>query len=117
MSIQAAVRTYLETHDLTSGTSLEDKITMRLHRWGLLDQQQLKVGRYRLDFAWPSIKVALEADGPHHWRPDVAIKDVSRDAWLRSEGWLVFRVDETHMNLEEQLGRVASVINALAGIK
>lgn len=107
-------RGLLEAKGLPVGTSLENTVTWRLHRWGILDQTQFRVGKYRLDYAWPKFKIALEADGPHHWRPDVAIKDVARDAWLRANGWLVFRVDNDSNTLEEQLARVAVVIRSVA---
>lgn len=109
MTAKQAIAAYIAEHGLPCGTSLENKITFRLHRWGVLGQCQYRVGRYRLDFAWPDRRVAVEADGPHHWRPDVAMKDAVRDSWLRSRGWLVFRVDEMSGNLEEQLVRVVEV--------
>ena len=102
-----------------AGTSLEDKVTMLLHRYRFRpDQvaQQHRVGRYRLDFAWPALKVALEADGWHHRSPEGAAKDAARDAWLRSQGWLVFRVHDEpgdEVSLNEQVARVAQVIRAL----
>ena len=121
MSIHRYLRAQLEENGLPVGTSLENAVTWRLHRWGLLDKYQHRVGKYRVvDFAWPSVKIALEADGPHHWRPDVAMKDVIRDAYLRSQGWLVFRVDNDSDTLDEQLCRVVRTIRAeleLHGIK
>ena len=115
--VDLRVREYLIENGVAVGTSLENRVAMRLHRWKCLADHQFRVGRYRLDFAWPDVKVALEADGPHHWRPDVAIKDVSRDAWLRSCGWLVFRVDDSSDELEAQLSRVCEVVNALRIIR
>jgi very-short-patch-repair endonuclease len=104
------MRTVLEQHGLPIGTALENRVTWRLHTWGVLDQCQYRVGKYRLDYAWPKAKIALEVDGPHHWRPDVAVKDVARDAYLRSQGRLVFRADDSSDTLEEQLCRVVVVI-------
>jgi len=49
---------------------------------------------YRLDFAYPHVLVAIEVDGPHHRRPEVAARDRRRDAHLASLGWLVLRFDE-----------------------
>jgi very-short-patch-repair endonuclease len=103
-------RALLEKNGLPVGTSLEDTVTWRLHRWNCLDRTQYRVGPYRLDYAWAEIKVALEADGPHHWRPDIAIKDVTRDAYLRARGWLVFRIHNTSGTLEEQMLRVVVVV-------
>jgi very-short-patch-repair endonuclease len=110
-AVDRTLRTILEDKGLPVGTTLENKVTWRLHRWGILDQCQYRVGRYRLDYAWPAKLIALEADGPHHWRPDVAMKDAVRDSWLRARGWFVFRVDDSGGALEEQLGRVARVVN------
>lgn len=50
---------------------------------------QLPVGRYFLDFGNPVVKVALECDG-RRWHPPG--KDAARDAWLRSQGWTIYRV-------------------------
>lgn len=108
--IDRVIVNYLNDHGLRQGTSLENKVTMRLHQYDLLDEMQRRVGKYHLDYAWPELKIALEADGPHHWRPDVAMKDAVRDSWLRSRGWMVFRIDEMAGNLEEQLCRVVLAI-------
>ena len=105
-------RNLLQRHGLPGGTSLEDKVTWRLHRWGILDQCQYRVGKYRLDYAWPAKLIALEVDGSHHWRPDMAVNDVARDTYLRSRGWLVFRVDEMNNNLDEQLCRVVRMVRS-----
>ncbi|MBX7434575.1 DUF559 domain-containing protein [Mycobacterium sp. Y57] len=110
-AIHHITRNLIEQHGLPTGTSLENRVTWRLHTWDILDQTQYRVGKYRLDYAWPTVRIALEADGPHHWRPDVAVKDVARDAWLRSQGWLVFRVDDSD-TLDEQLCRVVRMIRA-----
>lgn len=55
--------------------------------------EQYRVGRYRLDFAWPAVSMAIEADGWAHRNVAGALRDLERDGWLASRGWLVFRVD------------------------
>lgn len=57
-------------------------------------EQQYRVGSYRIDFAWPDVRVALEVDGWHHRSPEGAAKDALKDSFLRSRGWLVLRVDD-----------------------
>lgn len=77
--------------------------------------QQYAVGPYTLDFAWPKFKIALEADGSAHKFTDKIRRDRRRDAWLRNEGWLVFRVDVERETLAyRQLQRVLAVVRALA---
>jgi hypothetical protein len=48
--------------------------------------------KYRLDFAWPELRVAVEYDGyeAHEDRRD---RDEARDADLRRRGWVVIRAD------------------------
>lgn len=110
--VNRSLVTLLEQNGCPTGTTLENRVTWRLHRWGVLDRVQHRVGKYRLDYAWPAKLIALEVDGPHHWRPDVAVKDVFRDSWLRSQGWLVFRVDDMTGALDEQLRRAVRMIRA-----
>lgn len=102
-------------HGLPVGTSLENRVTWRLWQWELLDRVQFRVGRYLLDYAWPQQRMALEVDGPHHWRHDVAVRDRARDSFLRAHGWLVFRVDDGGADpdgLDRQLWRVVRLIRA-----
>lgn len=108
--IAAAVRRYVEENGLGVGTQPENLAAMRLHRAGHRFTQQHRAGRYRLDFAWPEIRIAVEVDGPHHHRPDVAHRDALRDAWLRSEGWVVLRVN-TGPTFEDQVTRVSEIIH------
>jgi very-short-patch-repair endonuclease len=85
------------------GTKLENQAALIISRFSVeKPEQQYKAGKYRLDFAWPAVKVALETDGWWHRSPEGAVKDRERDSWLRSQGWIVFRVDDQYG--EEQLG-------------
>lgn len=101
-----------------SGSDLEDAVAWRLS--GVFSPsevvQQHKVGPYKIDFAWPDVMVALEVDGWHHRSPEGAAKDAQRDAWLRSKGWLVLRIDDRHGldNLDwPQLIRVCQLVQSL----
>jgi very-short-patch-repair endonuclease len=101
-----------------SGTTLENRIAYRLKRYGLgpdVVAQQYRVGRYRLDFAWPHLAVGLEVDGWWHRSPEGAARDAVRDAALRADGWIVFRIDDRHGEdqLEDQLARVCQIVKAI----
>lgn len=48
--------------------------------------------RYRLDLAYPRLKIAVEYDGRWHDSPEQRAKDDARRAWLRSRGWIVIVV-------------------------
>ncbi len=102
-----------EARRLRTGTHPENVAALRLDQWGHRPEPQYSVGRYRLDFAFPALRIAVEIDGPHHQRPDVAVRDTFRDQWLRDHGWIVFRVNAGD-TLEEQLSRVSRFIHCVA---
>ena len=113
--VDVALRALLEERNLPVGSALENRVTWQLRRFGVLGYQfQYRVGPYRLDYAWPNKLIALEADGPYHLWPDVAIKDAARDRYLRGLGWLVFRVDYTgdEIALGDQLCRVVRMVRS-----
>jgi Protein of unknown function (DUF559) len=47
---------------------------------------------YKLDLAWPSLKVGLDLDGSSHAAPKRQQADQRKDARLRAIGWTVLRV-------------------------
>lgn len=101
------------------GTTLENSVALflsRVHLGPEITAQQHRVGRYRLDFAWPDIQVALEADGWVHSNPETAFRDWLRDRELRNLGWLVLRVDASQGDeaLRAQVGRVTQLVHALS---
>ncbi|MFP5321979.1 MAG: endonuclease domain-containing protein [Acidimicrobiia bacterium] len=53
---------------------------------------QAPSGRYRLDLAWPDLRVAIEVDGRQHADPEAVAADAIRDEALRALGWTVIRV-------------------------
>lgn len=57
------------------------------------------IGRYRADWAIPSLMLAYEADGSYwHSRPGVAEYDQQRDAEMESLGWTVVRFKEAELS-------------------
>ncbi|MCV2489578.1 DUF559 domain-containing protein [Geodermatophilus sp. YIM 151500] len=47
---------------------------------------------FRLDRAWPEVKLAVELDGArHHTSPEDRRRDLARDAALAAAGWVVLR--------------------------
>lgn len=55
--------------------------------------KQFPVSSYRLDFANPSKKVAIEIDGEQHYVDKKMVKhDQIRDAYLKSIGWTIYRI-------------------------
>jgi very-short-patch-repair endonuclease len=62
---------------------------------------------YRLDFAWPDLRVALEYDG-YEAHEDRRERDSARDADLRRRGWKVIRADASDLRDPTRLFRCLS---------
>lgn len=59
---------------------------------GFVLQHEVMGGRYRLDAAWPHVKVAVEYDGEHHRTGEQHARDLERWNRLRAAGWIVITV-------------------------
>lgn len=53
--------------------------------------------RYRLDLAYPALRIAIEVDGIQHEDRDIQLSDAERTARLRAAGWRVLRVRARHL--------------------
>jgi very-short-patch-repair endonuclease len=53
---------------------------------------QHNVGRFTVDVAFITERVAVEVDGKNHWSRARKARDTARDAWLVAAGWRVLRV-------------------------
>jgi hypothetical protein len=56
---------------------------------------------YKLDLAWPSLKVGLDMDGSSHVPRQRQQADRRKDSRLRAMGWTVLRVPNTEALSEE----------------
>jgi len=64
---------------------------------------QHPVGPYILDLAFIPEFVAIEVDGKNHWSKVVTAHDLTRDAWLISQGWRIFRVSNAGAHYPSRL--------------
>ncbi len=115
----ARARPVFELADGRSESPAESWTRWLLHRasfppsvlqFDVLDEQ----GRFvaRVDFAWPTSKVALEYDGSYHADPLQQAADKRRDAALIREGWTVIHM--TSSDLHDPT-RVLMSLRALLG--
>ncbi len=58
---------------------------------------ELRGHRYRLDLAYPALRVAIEVDGAQHDDGDIAANDEVRTARLEHAGWTILRVRARHL--------------------
>ena len=62
-----------------------------LKRLGFHFRRQAPVGPYIVDFVSFKSRLVVEADGGQHGMPEGVKSDLSRDDFLRSQGFQVFR--------------------------
>ena len=81
-------------------SSIEKKVKEILDILEIKYTQQHPVGKFFVDFAVPSLMIAIEADG-HHWHKDLK-KDAVRQQIIEKKGWHVIRFKEDQINNNPQ---------------
>lgn len=69
----------------------EQIVKLWLEEYSIIFEREYKQGKYFIDFAILSKKIALEIDGKQHNYNDRIIKDKQKDEHLKSLGWNVIR--------------------------
>ena len=94
-------------------TWTEAKLWDRLRLLSVRLRRQAPMGRYVVDFVCHRANLVIEVDGGVHQRPDVAVRDLERDAWLISQGYAVLRF--TTRQVENDIdGVVRDIRNAVS---
>ena len=70
---------------------IEGNLYDAMCREGLSPTPQFRIEAYYVDFAFPDIKLAIEADGAAYHSDDRKERDRIRDSFLRRRGWTVKR--------------------------
>lgn len=83
---------------------------------GLSPSPEHPVGRFNIDLAFPSVKLAVELDPLWHKTGDKARKDAMRDAALKLRGWTVLRL-ETRASTSFNVSKVESALSELASVQ
>ena len=90
-------------------TQIEKLVRDALTKCNLSFKMQYNVLSYWIDFAFPSIKLAVECDGERwHSTEEQIAKDKKRDEKLEAEGWTVMRLKE-----KEVINDVDKVVNKI----
>lgn len=84
------------------------KVIRELHRLGREvyniegPAHEFRVSRVWLDIAYllEGLKIAYEIDGPDHYTQKQMEYDKKRDAYLKSEGWIVIRISYKRIDKE-----------------
>ncbi|MCH6167841.1 DUF559 domain-containing protein [Pseudonocardia alaniniphila] len=101
--------------DPRAESPMETRIRFAIRAAGLpAPVLQHPVGPYRLDMAYPTIRLAVEYDGRDHLTPERALRDLDRQAYLTRCGWDVLRFRAVEVMLRPW-SVAATVRRALAG--
>lgn len=87
---------------------IEKRVYNGLIQHGLYSTPQYRVGKYRVDLAFPHQMIAIECDGKDfHSSPEQKAHDRRKDKFLRDRGWIVLRFtgSKIHRDLLESLGK------------
>lgn len=86
---------------LKTESFIERRMFYALKAAGFHVKCQVPSGRYRIDLALPSHRIAIECDG-HRWhsKPKYKARDRRKDKHLESEGWYVFRFTGREINFK-----------------
>lgn len=85
---------------------------------GIFMEPQYRVGKYRIDFALPIQRIAVEIDGhDYHKTKEQRTRDAARDRWLTIEGWTVIRFtgSEVYANPEACTSQIRELVCKLIG--
>jgi very-short-patch-repair endonuclease len=100
---------YVTAQRLKCESPIERQLYNGLVMNGYYVQTQVPCGKYRIDLALPSLKIAIEADGKaYHSSPKQKAHDRRKNAYLRENGWRVLRFSGRQINraLPHVLARV-----------
>ena len=89
---------------------LKDCVTL-----GIRIEPQVKIGRYRADFAIKERKIIVEIDGKEwHSSKKQIKKDLEREDYLYNLGWSIIRItgSEVYQNGEEIAAEIKGFLNS-----
>ncbi|HSV03565.1 MAG TPA: endonuclease domain-containing protein [Phenylobacterium sp.] len=97
-------------------TWTEARLWKELRKLDVNFRRQAPIGRYFADFASHARRLVIEIDGGVHARlPDVAARDLERQAWLESQGYRVLRF--TDRQVSNDLHGCLETVRKLLGLQ
>jgi very-short-patch-repair endonuclease len=93
---------------------IERRLYDALQLRGYYVKTQFPCGKYRIDLALPTYKIAIECDGrAYHSSPEQKAHDRRKNAYLRKHGWKVLRFSGRmiNRNLAKVIARIEKEVN------
>lgn len=92
------LREVVRRADRLADSPMETRIRVAIEDAGLVvPVLQHPVGPYRLDMAYPGIKIGIEYDGREHRTQRRAMHDLRREAYLTAAGWEILRFTDAEV--------------------
>ena len=92
-------------------THTEEKLWAHLRKLPVRFRRQAPVGPYTVDFVCHRSCLVIEVDGGVHNLPEVAVRDLQRDEWLKTQGYRVIRFTTKQVD-DDIEGVLADIRNA-----
>ncbi len=112
--IAPSIRDYARQNRLspTSGEEEMWKYLRSFRPYGARFRRQAPIGNYIADFAWLSARIVIEVDGATHEQPETLERDRRKQAFLQSQGFQVFRVNDNEViaNSAKAFGEIDAAI-------
>ncbi|WP_337020097.1 endonuclease domain-containing protein [Oceanobacillus massiliensis] len=92
---------------------IERRVYNGLLQHGLYPTTQYRVGKYRIDLAFPNHMIAIECDGKaYHSTPKQKAHDRKKDKFLQERGWTVLRFSgsKIHRDLPDVVRRIKEML-------
>jgi len=108
---------YAIRHLTKEPTNIEQALIDELTARGIRFEFQYPVQSYTLDFAFPDVRLCVEADGVYwHSLSNVQEKDERKDKDLQASGWTVLHITEAQINesVSDCVNRIEHVLTSLS---
>ncbi len=101
-------RRYLGSKGETSLESMTRSVLMQLQ---VTYEQEVKIGRYSVDFLLPQFRLIIECDGAH-WHRNHR-RDTRKNRYIKSQGFRLLRLDEVSIKEGKAKTKIDAIIHNL----
>ena len=89
-----------------SETNLEATVRHKLYDLKIKHKQEIKIGRYSVDFLLPKYNIVVEVDGKY-WHRNKE-RDERKNSYLQKHGFIVIRIPEIDVHNDTRLNDILS---------
>ena len=108
------IKIKIDTELMKCESFIESRLYRAVVLRGFYVRTQMPCGKYRIDIALPTYRIAIECDGrAYHSTPEQNAHDRRKNSYLRRHGWRVLRFSgsEINWNLSKVISKIEKVVN------